>query len=88
MNPDNFFLGNKRRSLMLSEMGKLPSFGSSQEAGENGVAGGEEEPAIGACGGVVEGDGRMRGSLGCPAVDKALFQHLIHCECLLQVSST
>ena len=86
MNPENFFLGNKRRSLMMSEMGKFPSLVSPREAGENGVAGGDEEHVAGACGGVVEGDGRMRGHLGCPVVDRALTQHLIHCECLLQVS--
>ena len=82
MNPDNFFLGNKRRSLMMSDMGKLPSLGS-EETAENGVPGEEEHSA---CGGVTEGDGPMRGSLGYPSVDKALVQHLIHCECLLQVS--
>lgn len=87
MNPDNFFLGNKRRSLMISEMGKLSSLGS-EETGENGLlgGGGEEHASAGACGGVVEGDGRLRSSLGCPSVDRALVQHLIHCECLLQVS--
>lgn len=69
----------------MSEMGKLPSLGS-EEAAENGVP--EEEAEHGACGGMAEGDGRMRGSLGCPSVDRALVQHLIHCECLLQVSQS
>ena len=69
---------------MISELGKLPSL---DDAGENGIAGGEEERVMGACGGVIEGDGRMRGSLGCPSVDRALQQHLFHCEFLLQVST-
>ena len=68
---------------MMSDVGKLPSLGA-EETAENGVPGGEEEHS--ACGGVAEGDGPMRGSLGYPSVDKALVQHLIHCECLLQVS--
>ena len=84
MNPDNFFLGNKRRSMLMCELGKLPTC-SIDEEGENGVANeGGEELAAGACGGVVEG--RVRGSVGSEAVDRALVQHLIHCECLLQVS--
>lgn len=89
MNPDNFFLGNKRRSLMLCELGKLPSCTINEEAGENGLPGAGTEGAgvAGAYGGVAGGDGgRVRGSVGSEAVDRALVQHLIHCECLLQVS--
>ena len=97
MNPDNFFLGNKRRSLMICELGKFPSCATNEEtAGENGLPG----PGAGAEGGVIgsatghgglaggegAGGGRMRGSVGSEPVDRALVQHLIHCECLLQVS--
>ena len=93
MNPDNFFLGNKRRSLMICELGKLPS--CEETAGENGLPGpgnGAEGGVAGSAaghGGVAGGEGgggRMRGSVGSEPVDRALVQHLIHCECLLQVS--
>ena len=91
MNPDNFFLGNKRRSLMLCELGKLPSCAVNEEMGENGLPGAGVGEVAGASGGVAGGGGegtggRMRGSVGSEAVDRALVQHLIHCECLLQVS--
>lgn len=90
MNPDNFFLGNKRRSLMMCELGKFPSCAINEETEENGLPGaGGAEGVVGASGGVAGGEGaggRMRGSVGSEAVDRALVQHLIHCECLLQVS--
>jgi uncharacterized membrane protein YgcG len=93
MNPDNFFLGNKRRSLMICELGKLPSCTVNEEMEENGLQSPGAEGGV-ASGGVVAGGGgegaggggRMRGSVGSEAVDRALVQHLIHCECLLQVS--
>ena len=75
---------------MLCELGKLPSCSINEEAEENGLSA-EGEGVAGAYGGMARresGDGRMRGSVGCEAVDRALVQHLIHCECLLQVSPT
>ena len=89
MNPDNFFLGNKRRSFMMCELGKLPSCAINEEAEENGLPGAGAEGVASASGGMAGGEGaggRMRGSVGSEAVDRALVQHLIHCECLLHVS--
>lgn len=74
---------------MLCELGKFPACSISEEpVGENGLVPSTTPYEDGASGGVAgggAGEGRMKGSVGSDAVDRALVQHLIHCECLLQV---
>ena len=80
--PEFPFLHHRRSSSNFSASGRIDLRQSSQASQDS-----QTDDTMSDVGSFASGEGVRcgGGSTGCASVDRALLQHLIHCDCLLQV---